>query len=67
LGLCAKVLVVVGMKAATGVASVRRCQELPSCHSESVSAGFKTDLSLGKPEPINSAGSIIVINVFQKG
>jgi len=63
LGLCGKVLVAGG---ATGVASVRRCQNLPPCPIEPVPAGSKTDPPL-QDEPISNSGSASGIRYLSRG
>lgn len=41
------------------------CEKNPQCQSESVSAGTKMDLLLGKAEPISIVGGTFVIT-FRK-
>jgi len=58
---CGFVWKVLGSWAATGVASVRRCQKLPPCLTDSGPAGSKPDLLLAKAKSISDGGSASVI------
>lgn len=49
------------------MASMRRCQKIPSCPTEPMPAGSKMHLLLAKAEPICSGGSINWHNTFKKG
>lgn len=55
LGLHGQVFVVEGW--AAGVDSLRRCQKLSLCLTESVLASSKTDTPLAKAEPVSDGGS----------
>ena len=56
-----------GSGAATGVASVRRCQKLPLHLIKPMPAGSKTDPLLAKAEPISDRGSASGITYLRKG
>lgn len=56
-----------GSGGATGVASVRRCQKLPPCLREPMTAGSKMDLPLAKAEPISNGGIATVITYLRRG
>jgi len=49
------------------VASVRSCQKLPLCPTESMPAGSKTDLPLAKPKSISDGGSASVVTHLSRG
>ena len=48
------------------MASARRCQKLPLCPTEPMSAGSKTDPLLAKAEPISDGGSTSVITYLRR-
>lgn len=49
------------------VTSLRRCQKLPLCPTESMPAGFQTHPLLAKAEPISDSSSTSGITEFKKG
>jgi len=55
-----------GREGAAGVGSVRRCQKLSPCLKEPFPAGSKTDLPLGKAEPISDGGSDSMITYLRE-
>jgi len=52
---------------ATGLASVRRREKLPTCPVEPVLAGFRTDLLLAKAKHISDGGSASGITYLRQG
>lgn len=46
-------------RGATGVASVRSCQNLPLCPTEPMPASCRMNPPLAKDEPINNSGNIL--------
>jgi len=57
----------VGRGGAAGVASVRRCQKLPTCLIDPMLDSSKTDPLRAKAEPISKSGSTSVMIYLKKG
>jgi len=49
------------------VASVRRCEKLPSCLIKPVPAHSKMDPPLAKAKPISDSGSAFLITYLRRG
>jgi len=52
---------------ATGVASMRRCQELPPCLTEPMAAGCMTELLLAEAKMVSGRDSTSVITYLRRG
>lgn len=56
-----------GSEGTTGVVSVRNCQKLPPCPTESMPAGSRVDPLLAEADPISNSGSCSLITLTYVG